>query len=71
MTPSRRRKHIVPGDYSEGMNFTGGAVSALCDRTVWTWDGRKGWLYQVAECTRCAKAAKELASANAPAEVRS
>jgi hypothetical protein len=62
-TPSRRRKHIVPGDYTEGLKFSGGKqVTALCDRTTWAWDGRKGWLYQVAECTRCAKAAKQLAA---------
>lgn len=60
-TLSRSRKHIVPGDYSDGVKFE--RVSALCGRTTMAWDGRKGWLYQVAECTRCVAAAKNLAKA--------
>lgn len=64
---SRSRKHIVPGDHTGDAKFD--RVSALCGRTTVTWDGRRVWLYQVAECTRCAKVAKELAAANTPAEV--
>lgn len=60
--PSRQRKHLVPGDYTEGLKFSGGKqVTALCECTTWAWDGRKHVLYDVAECARCARKAKQLA----------
>ncbi len=62
-TPSRGRKHLVPGDYTEGLKFSGGKqVSALCGRTTWAWDGRRRWLSDAPECTRCAREAKRAES---------
>lgn len=63
----RQRKHLVPGDYTEGLKYGADRPAALCGRTTWAWDGRRVWLSEVAECTKCQKAAKALpATPSAP-----
>lgn len=66
-----RLKHQVPGEFDKHDRLFAydPKVSALCGRESSSWAG--GWHHVdgLPECTRCAKAAKELAAANTTAEV--
>lgn len=65
---SRGRKHLVPGDYTEGPKWSNDRPASLCGRTTSSWDGRRMWLSDTPECAKCQREAQKTAALPEPTQ---